>query len=68
MLTDLRTALRPGLVLLGLLTLLCGLLYPLAITGVAQVALPAQANGSLVRNGNLVIVSALVGLGFAAPG
>jgi len=68
MLTDLRSALRPGLVLLALLTLLCGLLYPLFITGVAQVALPAQANGSLVRDGDRVIGSALVGQAFAGAG
>jgi K+-transporting ATPase ATPase C chain len=40
--------LRPALVSMGLFTVLLGLAYPLAVTGVAQAAFPAQANGSLV--------------------
>lgn len=68
MFTDLRTALRPGLVLLGLLTPFCGLLYPVFITGVAQVVLPAQANGSLIRVDGRVIGSALIGQTFVSPG
>ena len=39
---------RPALVLLALLTLLTGVLYPLASTGLAQVAFPRQANGSRI--------------------
>ncbi len=42
--------LRPALVSMGLFTVLLGLAYPLAVTGVAQAAFPAQANGSLVRD------------------
>lgn len=41
---------RPALSLALLMTLLTGVLYPLAVTGVAQVAFPNQANGSLVRD------------------
>ncbi|GAA4037598.1 potassium-transporting ATPase subunit KdpC [Sphingomonas rosea] len=67
MLTDIRTALRPALVLLLGLTLLTGLVYPLAITGAAQLIAPSQANGSLVRDGDRVIGSALVGQSFASP-
>ncbi|MEO7787448.1 MAG: potassium-transporting ATPase subunit KdpC [Sphingomicrobium sp.] len=67
MLTDIRQALRPALVLLGLMTLLLGLLYPLAITGVAQLVFPYQANGSLIRDGNGVRGSELIGQTFAAP-
>ena len=40
--------LRPALAILVLMTLLTGLVYPLAMTGLAQLAFPAQANGSLV--------------------
>lgn len=61
------TYLRPALVLTVIFTLLTGLAYPLAITGIAQIAFPAQANGSLVRDGDTVIGSSLIGQNFSAP-
>ena len=67
MLTELRSALRPVLVLLIAFTLLLGIAYPLLVTGTAQLALPAQANGSLVRSGDTVISSALIGQHFTSP-
>jgi K+-transporting ATPase ATPase C chain len=61
--------LRPALVSMGLFTVLLGLAYPLAVTGVAQAAFPAQANGSLVRDAKGAVVgSALIGQAFAQPG
>ena len=58
--------LRPALVMTGLFTLLLGGVYPLAVTGVAQVAFPDQANGSLVRDRDgAVRGSALIGQPFA---
>jgi K+-transporting ATPase ATPase C chain len=60
--------LRPALVSMGLFTILLGLAYPLAITGVAQAAFPAQANGSLVRDAHgQVVGSELIGQTFAKP-
>ncbi len=55
---------RPALVLLGLLTLLTGLAYPLAVTGVAQVVFPRQANGSLILKDGKPVGSALIGQPF----
>jgi K+-transporting ATPase ATPase C chain len=66
---DLKTALRPALVFTVLFAVLLGLAYPLAITGVAQIALPDQANGSLVRDARgQVVGSALIGQGFVGAG
>jgi K+-transporting ATPase ATPase C chain len=66
MFTDLKSALRPAFVLALLFAALTGLAYPLAITGVAQLIVPDQANGSLVRQDDRVIGSALIGQRFSA--
>lgn len=58
--------LRPALVLVALLTLLTGVLYPLAVTGIAQAVFPYQANGSLVVHAGQVIGSELIGQGFSS--
>ena len=60
--------LRPALTLFALLSLVTGLAYPLAVTGVAQAAFPAAANGSLVLRGGQAVGSALIGQAFTAPG
>lgn len=67
MLTDFRSALRPAIVLTLLFAALLGLVYPAAITGIAQLVFPSQANGSLIREGDRVIGSELIGQGFASP-
>ena len=60
--------LRPAVVMIALFTLLTGLAYPLAITGLARLALPHQAGGSLVTGpGGKVVGSALIAQGFAKP-
>ncbi len=59
--------LRPALVMLVAMTLLTGAIYPLAMTGIAQVLFPDQANGSLVTRNGQVIGSSLVAQDFAAP-
>jgi len=56
-----RTLLRPGLVLFLLLSLITGVAYPLAVTGVAQLLFPFQANGSLLLEDGRPVGSALIG-------
>jgi K+-transporting ATPase ATPase C chain len=64
---DVRTQLRPAVILLALLTLLTGVLYPLVVTGTAQVLFPHQANGSLIARNNQALGSELVGQPFDDP-
>lgn len=63
-----RSLLRPALVFVALMTLLTGVLYPAAITGLAQLLFPSQANGSLVVVDGTVRGSRLIGQPFSAPG
>lgn len=67
MFNDLKSAVRPALVLTLLFAALLGIAYPLALTGIGQALFPAQANGSLIRDGETVIGSELIGQKFAGP-
>ncbi|GJD80090.1 K(+)-transporting ATPase subunit C [Methylobacterium gregans] len=60
--------LRPALVLLVALTVLTGLAYPLAVTGIAGAVFPAKAAGSLVLRDGRVVGSSLIGQSFTGAG
>jgi potassium-transporting ATPase KdpC subunit len=59
--------LRPLLVLFALLTLLTGIVYPLAVTGIGKMVFPSQVSGSLVMRDGKAVGSSLIGQSFQDP-
>jgi K+-transporting ATPase ATPase C chain len=64
----LATQARPAILLLLAFTLLTGLIYPVAVTGIARVAFPVASEGSLIVHEGRVRGSSLIGQPFASPG
>src|SRR5882757_1478529 len=58
---------RPSISLLFVMTMLLGVVYPLAITGLARAVFPSQAAGSLIHRGNVLVGSTLIGQSFSDP-
>lgn len=67
MFKDITTAIRPAIIMTLLFAALLGLAYPALLTGVGQLAFPAQANGSLIRDDGRVVGSSLIGQQFSSP-
>ncbi|HEY8053379.1 MAG TPA: potassium-transporting ATPase subunit KdpC [Steroidobacteraceae bacterium] len=61
---EITAALRPALLMLLVMTVLTGIVYPLVVTGIAQLVFPRQAAGSLVSRGGQAIGSTLIGQSF----
>lgn len=62
-----KSTLRPALVLFVALTLICGVLYPFAMTGIGQLAFAGKAQGSLVQRDGRTVGSSLIGQAFTSP-
>ena len=59
--------LRPAFIMLVIMTVVTGAIYPMVVTGIAQVAMPHQANGSLIVSNGKAVGSELIGQPFSDP-
>lgn len=64
--SDFTSSLRPAIVMTILFALLLGFAYPLLVLGVGQGLFPSQANGSLVRDGDKIVGSTVIGQAFTS--
>lgn len=63
-----KPILRPALVLFGLLTVVCCVMYPLAVTGIGRAVFSDQVDGSLLLRNGKPVGSLLIGQSFSSPG
>ena len=63
-----KTLIRPAISLFVLLSVITGLLYPLATTGIGTILFPVQASGSLIEQNHKLLGSSLIGQQFSSPG
>src|SRR5665647_597352 len=64
--TMIRKQAKPALVIFLLLTILTGIIYPLVITGIAQLVFPVQSNGNLIEHNGKIVGSSLIGQPFTS--
>ncbi|HEV7817074.1 MAG TPA: potassium-transporting ATPase subunit KdpC [Janthinobacterium sp.] len=62
------STIRPAAVLFASMTLICGVVYPLVVTGIGQLVFSNQAAGSLIERGGKPVGSRLIGQSFTSPG
>jgi K+-transporting ATPase ATPase C chain len=62
-----KSTIRPALVVFGALTLVCCVLYPLAVTAIGQLVFPTQAAGSMIERNGQLVGSQLIGQAFTSP-
>jgi K+-transporting ATPase ATPase A chain len=62
-----KKQIKPALVLFFLLTFLAGIIYPLVITGIAQLVFPVQSNGNFIEHDGNIVGSVLIGQPFTSP-
>lgn len=67
MFTETASQMKTAIILLVILTVLTGLIYPLSVTAIAQLFFPKQANGSLVEKNGKTIGSVFIGQAFSSP-
>jgi len=58
---------KNAVVLFAIFTIILGIVYPLVITGISQLAFPEQANGNLIKENGVVVGSQLIGQNFSSP-
>lgn len=62
-----KSTFRPAFVIFAMLTLICGVIYPYAVTGIGKLAFSSQAEGSIVSQNGAAVGSSLIGQAFSSP-